>query len=414
MADRIHSAFRGPPRGDEPLAKIVLKEGRERSLLRRHPWVFSGAVDRVEGSPGPGETVNVLAADGRFLGRGAYSPASQIRVRIWTFHETEEIDTAFFAGRIRAAVALREGLRVPAETNAYRLVYSESDGLPGLIVDRYADFVVCQFLGAGVEYFKNTFVESLRALIGVRGIYERSDADVRSKEGLKPCSGLLWGEEPPSLVEITEDRIRFLVDIMHGHKTGFYLDQRPNRRLVGMHSDGAEVLNCFSYTGGFGLAALKGGARHVTNVEDVAGLIELTGRNMDLNGFDRSHCENVQGDVFRVLRQYREEGRSYDMIVLDPPKFADAQSHLPRASRGYKDINRLAFMLLRPGGLLFTFSCSGVMKMDLFQKIVADAALDAGRDAQILAWLGQAPDHPVSLHIPEIRYLKGLLLRVKD
>jgi 23S rRNA (cytosine1962-C5)-methyltransferase len=304
-------------------------------------------------------------------------------------------------------------LRVPAETNAYRLVYSESDGLPGLIVDRYADFVVCQFLGAGVEYFKNTFVESLRALIGVRGIYERSDADVRSKEGLKPCSGLLWGEEPPSLVEITEDRVRFLVDIMHGHKTGFYLDQRPNRRLARMHSDGSEVLNCFSYTGGFGLAALKGGARHVTDVEDVAGLIDLTGRNMDLNGFDVSHYENVQGDVFRVLRQYREQGKSYDMIVLDPPKFADAQSHLPRASRGYKDINRLAFMLLRPGGLLFTFSCSGIVKMDLFQKIVADAALDAGRDAQVLEWLGQASDHPVSLHIPESRYLKGLLLRAK-
>jgi 23S rRNA (cytosine1962-C5)-methyltransferase len=413
MADRTHSAFRGPPRGDEPLAKIILKEGRERSLLRRHPWVFSGAVDRVEGSPAPGETVGVFSGDGRFLGRGAYSPESQIRVRIWTFDEAEEIDAAFLAARIQAAIALREALQVPAETDAFRLVYAESDGLPGLIVDRYRAFLVCQFLSTGVERFKDAIIDRLSALAGIRGIYERSDADVRKKEGLAPRCGLRRGEEPPSLIEIEENGLRFLVDIRNGHKTGFYLDQRPNRGLVRSYSKGAEVLNCFAYTGGFGLAAMKGGAEHVTNVEDLAGLIELTEKNVLLNQFDTRRCANVRGDVFRILRQYQDLGQAYDVIVLDPPKFADAQSHLPRASRGYKDINRLAFTLLRPGGLLFTFSCSGVMKMDLFQKIVADAALDAGRDAQILQWLGQGPDHPVNLQIPETSYLKGLFLRVR-
>jgi 23S rRNA (cytosine1962-C5)-methyltransferase len=397
------------------VARIILKRGRERSLLRRHPWIFSGAIGQVEGTPHSGETVEVLSADNGFLGWGAYSPESQIRVRIWTFEEEEEaIDTAFFETRIREAVSLREALQVPRESTAFRLIYAESDGIPGLIVDRYGDFLVCQVLSAGAERFKDTIIERLAALGGIRGIYERSDADVRKKEGLKPCCGPRWGDEPPLQVEIQENDLRFLVDLRNGHKTGFYLDQRPNRSLVRSYSEGADVLNCFAYTGGFGLAAMQGGAAHVTNVEDLAGLMGLIDENVRLNHFDARRCENVKADVFQLLREYDGLGRSYDMIVLDPPKFADSKSQLARAGRGYKDINRLAFKLLRPGGLLFTFSCSGLVKMDLFQKIVADAAIDAGRDVQVLQWLGQGPDHPVKSHIPESHYLKGLFLRMHN
>jgi 23S rRNA (cytosine1962-C5)-methyltransferase len=236
--------------------------------------------------------------------------------------------------------------------------------------------------------------------------------EVRKKEGLSKTQGLLWGKEPPALVEIQEQGLKCLVDIRQGHKTGFYLDQRDNRQLVRNHSADKTVLNCFAYTGGFGLAALQGGARQVTNVEDVAGLIELTEKNLALNGFAQERCTNLKADVFRLLRQFVEQGRSFDLIILDPPKFAESLGHLKRASRGYKDINRLALKLLRPGGLLFTFSCSGLMKPELFQKIVADAAIDAGRSGQVLQWLGQAPDHPVMLQIPESHYLKGLLVTV--
>lgn len=396
--------------------KLILKQGRERSLLHGHPWLFSGAVDRVEGNPQPGTTVDVVSAEGQCLGRGAYSPASQIRLRVWTFDPQEAVDEAFFARRIQAAVRLREDLGVPAQTNAYRLdayrlVSAEADGLPGLIADRYADFIVCQFLSRGAERWKKVLIEQLQQATGLRNIYERSDVDVRKKEGLQPCKGALCGEEPPDLLEIEEHGMKFLVDIKAGHKTGFYLDQRDNRHLVRAHSAGAEVLNCFAYTGGFGIAALHGGANHVTNAEDRADFIGLIERNVALNGFAADRCANLKADVFQLLRQYLKEGRSFDLIILDPPKFAESQANLERASRGYKDINLLAFKLLRPGGLLFTFSCSGLMKMELFQKIVADAAADAKRDAQVLRWLGQSADHPVKLAIPETQYLKGLCVR---
>ncbi|MGD8590414.1 MAG: class I SAM-dependent methyltransferase [Chromatiales bacterium] len=394
------------------MSRVILKPGRERSPLRGHPWIFSGAIARITDKPRPGASVELFSQEGQFLGRGAYSPASQIRVRIWSFDAQETIDTAFFQRRIQRALARREALQVPRQTNAYRLISAESDGLPGLIVDRYGEFLVCQFLSAGVEQWKDEIVSQLATLDAVRGIYERSDVEVRKKEGLRQIRGLLWGEEPPALVEIHEQGLKCFVDISQGHKTGFYLDQRDNRRLVREHSAGKEVLNCFAYTGGFGLAALQGGAEQVTNLEDVAGLIDLIDKNQALNGFDPSRCSNLKADVFRLLRQYREQDRSFDLIVLDPPKFAESQGHLQRASRGYKDINRLAFKLLRPGGLLFTFSCSGLMKPELFQKIVADAAIDAGREGQILQWLGQAPDHPVMLQIPESHYLKGLLVTV--
>lgn len=383
-------------------------------MLRRHPWIFSGAVSQVEGNPRPGETVDVVSHEGRFLGRGAYSPASQIRVRIWSFDSREEIDEAFFRRRIGDAVDLRESLQLPEQAGAARLVCAESDGLPGTIIDRYGGFIVCQFLSTGAERWKNAVVSHLKTFAGVQGIYERSDVDVRKKEGLRPVRGLLWGEEPQSPVVMEEHGLKFFVDIINGHKTGFYLDQRVNRQLVRAYSSGRDVLNCFSYSGGFGLAALQGNAKSVTNVEDVAGLIGMIDKNLRLNQFGGNRCTNVKADVFKLLRQYEAEGRSFDLVILDPPKFVESQSHLLRASRGYKDINRLAFRLLRPHGLLFTFSCSGLMKMELFQKIVADAAIDAERDAQILQWLGQSPDHPVKLHIPESHYLKGLLTRVVD
>ncbi|MEW6518360.1 MAG: class I SAM-dependent methyltransferase [Thermodesulfobacteriota bacterium] len=389
--------------------RVILQKGRERSLLRRHPWVFSGAVKDQEGDPEPGETVDVFSADGRFLGRGAWSPASQIRVRLWSFDQEEEIGGSFFKRRLQAAMAWREELRIPEQTTAFRLVSAEADGLPGLIVDRYGDFLVCQFLSVGVVHWQETIIKQLQTLPGVRGIYERSDAEVRKKEGLQPRRGPLWGEEPPELIEIEEHGLKFLVDVKQGHKTGFYLDQRVNRQLVRSFSTGREVLNCFAYTGGFGLAALRGGASHVTNVEDVAGLLALIDKNVQLNGIAEERCTTLKADVFQLLRHYDAEGRSFDLIILDPPKFAEAKSQLLRASRGYKDINRLACKLLRPGGLLFTFSCSGLMNVELFQKIVADGAIDAGCDVQMLQWLGQSPDHPVKLHIPESLYLKGLL-----
>ena len=396
------------------MANAILKKGRERSLLRRHPWVFSGAIRQLQEGLRPGETVNVLSHDGQFLGRGAVSPASQIRIRIWTFAEWEAVDENFFKRRIQDAVALRRSMHLPGQTNAYRLVCAESDGLPGIIVDRYDRFLVCQFVSAGAQYWKQQVVNELKTLDTVAGIYERSDVDVREKEGLPQSAGPLWGDVPPPRVEIEEHGIKFFVDIERGHKTGFYLDQRVNRHLVQSCSSEKKVLNCFAYTGGFGLAALKGCAAHVTNVEDGAGPIEMIDQHLRLNRFDPKRCTNIKADVFRLLRQYEEEGRSFDMIILDPPKFADAQKHLARAGRGYKDINRLACKLLRSQGLLFTFSCSGLIKMELFQKIVADAAIDARRDAQVLQWLNQSPDHPVKLHVPESVYLKGLLLRICD
>ena len=393
------------------MAAVILKPGREKSLARRHPWIFSGAVERVEGECRPGETVTIHAAQGGLLARGAFSPHSQIRVRVWSFDATATIDPDFFKARLDRALALRRYLSAREPLDACRLVNAEADGLPGVIVDRYGDFLACQFLSAGAEFWKDTILDALRTLIPAAGIYERSDADVRTKEGLTPCRGLLAGREPPELVEIREGTFRFLVDIRQGHKTGFYLDQRQNRALSAGFAPGAEVLNCFAYTGAFGVYTLGSGAAALTNVESSAAALALSRRNLALNGLDLGRVEQVEGDVFQTLRLYRDTGRRFDLIVLDPPKFADSRRNLPRASRGYKDINLLAFKLLRPGGVLFTFSCSGLMPPDLFQKIVADAALDAGCHAQVLGRLDQSADHVTSLNFPEGRYLKGLICR---
>jgi 23S rRNA (cytosine1962-C5)-methyltransferase len=390
---------------------VVLKRGREKSLLRRHPWIFSGAIARVEGRPRPGETVDILAAEGAVIARGSYSPESQITVRVWTFDPQEEVSPEFFRGRLERAIEARGALAAGEGPLGVRLVNAESDGLPGIIVDRYADFIVAQFLSTGAEYWKGAVAETLSQVDGVSGVYERSDADVREKENMPKLAGLLAGREPPELIEIREGPCRYLVDVRGGHKTGFYLDQRENRGVIAECAGDASVLNCFSYTGGFGVAALHAGAANVVNVDSSAGALELGRKNVALNGFDPSRVEDVEGDAFTVLRRWRGAGRLFEMIVLDPPKFAESQSQLMRASRGYKDINMLAFELLAPGGTLFTFSCSGLVSAELFQKIVADAALDAEREAQIVRRLSQASDHPTLLSFPEGSYLKGLICK---
>lgn len=392
------------------MADVIILPGREKSLVRRHPWVFSGAVATVEGRARPGDTVEVVSAKGKWLGRGAFSPESNIRVRIWTFDPKEAVDAAFLRGRLERALAARDLPGIPP--GARRLVAAEADGLPGLIVDRYADFLVCQFLATGVERCKAEIADALLALTGCAGIYERSDAEVRAKEGLTPLAGLLRGAEPPDLVEIEEGPARFLVDVRGGHKTGFYLDQRDNRRLVAALASGRRVLNCFAYTGGFGVAAALGGAASVTHLEASAAALDLARKNAALNRVEHVPAEYLAADAFARLREMRDAKEKFDLVVLDPPKFADSKASLERACRGYKDVNLLAARLLAPGGLLFTFSCSGLMAPDLFQKVVADAFLDAGRDALILARLSQAPDHPASAAFPEGGYLKGLMLRV--
>lgn len=389
--------------------RVVLRAGREKSLLRRHPWVFSGAVRSVAGDPGRGDTVDIVAADGAFVARGAYSPRSQIRARVWTFDPAENVDDAFFRERIRSALARRDALLGAQARQACRLINAESDGLLGVVADRYGDFIVCQFLAAGAERWKGAIAASLGELAAPRGIHERSDADVRLKEGLAPVKGRLAGEEPPELIEIAEQGRRYLVDVRGGHKTGFYLDQRENRAAFAERAAGKTVLNCFAYTGGFGVAALAAGAARVVNVDSSQPSLALAARNVELNGLDPARCENVAGDAFEVLRAFAAGGRTFDLIALDPPKFADSRAHLPKACRAYKDINMQAFKVLGRGGMLFTFSCSGLLAPDLFQKIVADAALDAGRCAQIVARLGQAADHPAALAFPEGTYLKGLV-----
>ena len=391
------------------MAELVLKTGREKSLLRRHPWIFSGAVGKIQGAPQSGETLDILSAHGEWLGRAAYSPTSQIVARVWSFERDEEIDSAFFHLRLQQALLARQSLTA---TTAYRVVNAESDRLPGVIVDCYGEFLVCQFLTAGAEFWKTAIVQELAALMPHAGIYERSDADVREKEGLTSSVGVLAGATPPELVEIEEHGLRFLVDIQRGHKTGFYLDQRENRALLSQFASGAEVLNCFAYTGSFGVYALKHGAKRVTNIESSAEAMELARRNIELNGLNPEQVEPVVGDVFKVLRTYRNAERQFDVVILDPPKFAESKGQLERACRGYKDINWLAMRALRPGGLLLTFSCSGLMTPDLFQKIVADAALDAHRHAQMIHAMTQAEDHPVALAFPEGAYLKGLACRV--
>jgi 23S rRNA (cytosine1962-C5)-methyltransferase len=399
-----------PKESPFPIAR--LKRGREESLLRRHPWVFSGALDSVSDEPTSGATVLVRSADGRPLGYGAWSPHSQIRVRMWTFGEAPAPDSALIRERVRHAAALRSILLDPAVTDAYRVVFSEADGLPGLIVDRYADWLVCQFLSAGVEHWRDVIIDALRAEYPGSKLYERSDDESRGKEGLEMRSGDLGDGIPGSRILVRENGMPLFVDVLGGHKTGLYLDQRDNRALLRHFAAGKDVLNCFSYTGGFAVAALHGGATSVLDCDASADALALAGENAAMCPNTSGSYSQEQGDVFTVLRSYRDARKSFDAIVLDPPKFAHSAAAVNKAARGYKDINLLAFKLLRPGGLLFTFSCSGHIVPPLFRKIVADAAVDAGVEAVVLREMTQSADHPAALAVPESLYLKGLLCRI--
>ena len=392
------------------MSALVLKKGREKSLRRRHPWLFSGAVEKLSGKPGPGDTVDIRDASGKGLGRAAYSPKSQIRARVWTFDLNEEVDAAFFRRRIERALALREALPARRHTNALRLVHGESDGLPGLIVDRYADVLVAQFLAAGVERWRDPILDTLSELTAAEAIFERSDAEVRKLEALPARVGFARGNRNASRCPIVEYGLNFRVDVEQGQKTGFFLDQRENRQRVRELAAGREVLDGFCYTGGFSIAALAGGARRITAIESSAPALEVARENLAANPFDASKVQFVQGDVFAQLRTLRDRAAQFQMVILDPPKFAPSAAQVKNAARAYKDINLLAFKLLAPGGLLATFSCSGGVSAELFQSIVAGAALDAGADAKIIERFGAAADHPVALEFPEGEYLKGLLL----
>ena len=387
---------------------IRLREGKERSLLRRHPWVFQGSV--AKGGGDAGETVRVEAADGRFLAWAAFSPTSMIRVRAWSFDEAEHIDAGFFARRIEEALAFRKRLAVPSD--AVRLIHGEADGLPGLIVDQYGDTLSAQFLSAGTERWKDVIADALLAATGLTRLYERSDSGVRGLEGLEPRAGWLRGEGPTELA-IREHGWQLGLDVAEGHKTGYYLDQRDNRKLfadVVKHFGVKSALNCYSYTGGFSVAALAGGAERVVSVDSSAPALARASEHVQRNGLDTSRHEALDADVNGTLRRLLKEEQQFDAIVLDPPKFAPTAAHAERASRAYKDINRLAFKLLAPGGVLLTFSCSGGIGAELFHKIVAGAGLDAGVDAYLVRRLEAAPDHPTTVNFPEGEYLKGLML----
>jgi len=402
-----------------PISRIFLKPEREVAVNRRHPWVFSGAVARVEGKPQSGELVAVHSGEGQFMAWGHYSPQSQIRVRLIAWDERADPESRdFWRSRLETALDGRTAAVSDGQTTACRLVHAESDGIPGLVVDQYGESLVVQYLSAGMEARRTLFNALLLWILRPQGLYERSDADVREKEGLPPRTGLIAGQEPPDYVEIMENGLSFLVNIRQGHKTGFYLDQRENRlrfhQAVSQWTrlgNPPRVLNAFSYTGAFCVYAIAAGAISVTNVDTSAESLELGWRNLSENGLASTAVQDINGNAFQVVRDLRQQGHKYEMIVLDPPKFASSQQDVQQAARGYKDINMQAIHLLESGGLLFTFSCSGAISADLFQKIVFGAAQDAGRDVQIVGRLTQGSDHPVALTFPEGDYLKGLICR---
>ncbi len=393
----------------DTLLRIILKKGREVPVLRGHPWVFSGAVEGIEGN---GETVGITDVfdwEKHWIARGLVSPKSQIRVRVLTWKK-EEIDGDFFSRRLSRALSIRERV-LSKVTNAYRIVNGEGDLLPGLIVDRYNEFLVCQFFTAGLDAFKPLIVDSLSRLLTVKGIFEKSDGRVRDEEGIAPSVGVLAGEPPPELIPIEENGYKFVIDVRRGQKTGFFLDQRDNRSFLAEFARGQRILDCFSYSGGFSIYALGAGAKEVVALDSSRPALELAERNLELNGFATDASELLKGDAFSYLK---ECDTYFNIIVLDPPSLAHKRSDVDAATGGYKFLNLHALRHVKPGGVLSTFSCSQHISIDLFQKVVFGAAVDAGRKVSVLKRLGQSLDHPVSLHHPEGEYLKGLVLRVLD
>ena len=405
--------MRGFPRLPIIMARIILQPGREKSLFRRHPWIFAGSVDQLDGRARPGDTVDIVASNGRELGRGAYSPSSQIRVRVWSFDPTETIDDVFFKRRVAQAFQRRMALPGLAHQQGRRVLHGESDGLPGVIADQYGDTIVLQVTSAGADKWVEAIARALINATGAVRVYERSDSEVRKLEGLEPRTGWLIGEPSEAALTIEEYGVTLGVDIVGGHKTGFYLDQRENRRLTRDLAQGRRVLNCFCYTGGFSFQALAGGAREVISIDSSGPALAAAQNNMLLNPqLDASRAHWAEANVFDALREYKTAGERFDLIILDPPKFAPSAAHADRAARAYKDINLLGFRLLNPGGILMTYSCSGGIGQELFQQIVASAASDSGVTAAITHRLSAAADHPIGLAFPEGEYLKGLACQV--
>jgi 23S rRNA (cytosine1962-C5)-methyltransferase len=390
---------------------VFLNPGKDKPVKQGHPWIFSGSIRKEPKDPVAGMLVDVLDADKKFVARGYYNPHSQIRVRVLTTNEQQIIDASFIRRRITQSIRRRDGLFENGLTNCARLVAHESDLLPGLIVDRYGDWICFQIVTAGMEQFRRDIIDVLREACAPRGIFERSDDAVREKEGLPLRNEHCWGEKPNGPVQVIENGMKLWVDITGGHKTGFYLDQRDSRAVIGQYAKGKTILNCFSFTGAFSVAAMLGGAKSIINVDESAPALEISKLNLELNGFGLDGHQMIRADVFKLLRDYREQGETFDMIILDPPKFVASSGQIDRACRGYKDLNMLAMKLINQGGLLATFSCSGLISRDLFQKVVFGASVDAGADMQIIKHLSQSECHPTLLTFPESLYLKGLLLR---
>lgn len=393
-------------------AQVILKQGREKSVNNRHPWIFSGAISRVEGNPANGDVVDVWNSKARFVGRGIYNDKSQIQVRLLTWNPNDSIDEDFWRRRIRRALAGRQALFESPDTDAFRLVYSEADGVPGFIADQYGAWLVVQFLSLAVERYRQTILDILVDLVAPQGIYDRSEGESREKEGLVSVTGPVWGEVPPDLIEITENGHTFLVDIKLGQKTGFYLDQRENRQKASKYFFNKEILNAFAYTGAFSVYAAYAGAKRIMNIDSSERALQIAERNIRRNGFGEREDIYAVADVFEIMRAYRDNNWKFDVVILDPPKFAHSKRQVDKATQGYKDINLLALKLLKPGGVLISFSCSGAISSDLFQKVLFGAAVDAGRHVQIIERLSQSADHPVLLTFPESEYLKGLVCRV--
>ena len=390
--------------------RMILKKGREKPLKHKHPWIFSGAVERVEGDPAPGETVEIRSFGGEFLAQGAYSPESQIQARVWSWLQDQDISADFFRSKIKQAIQYRE--QIEYDYPMKRLIHAESDGLPGLVVDQYGEVLVLQLLSVGSDLWRDDLIQILAEETGAKSIYERSDVVVRKLEGLEPRTGMVFGQETEELLHIEQSGLQYWIDIRKGHKTGYYLDQRVNREVIGKLCSGLSVLDCFCYSGGFSMQALKNGAKSVTLVDESAGALKLAEKHVISNQLPVERMTTQKGDVFEVLRKFRDQAKRFDVIILDPPKFAPTASYANRAARGYKDINLLAFKLLKPGGLLATFSCSGGISREFFLRILSGAALDAGVNARIQLHMGQSADHSINLSFPEGTYLKGYGIRV--
>jgi len=394
------------------MVEIKLKKGKEKAVLQRHPWVFSGALEKIKGTPANGDVVKVCSANNDFLAYGYFNDQSRVAVRLLEWDENHVIDEAWYEQKINTAIESRAHLLKNKDTNAYRLIFSEADFLPGLIVDKYADFLSVQILSTGIEKAKSIVIDILVKALQPKGIFDRSDATARTHEGITAENGLLWGEAPAAFIAVKENGITYHINIAEGQKSGFYCDQRDNRLLLAEYADGKNVLDCFSYSGGFSLNAFKKGAKKVTSVDSSALAIETLKQNIELNKFDSKNHTAIQADVNKQLRAFKEEGKKFDIVVLDPPKYAPSRSALDRAARAYKDLNRLGLLLLESGGLLATFSCSGAVDIETFKQIIAWAALDAGKEVQVIKQFSQPEDHPVRLSFPEGEYLKGLLVRV--